>query len=203
MKAAKAALINFYETLRFEVKDEVGITIATHGWMGTEMTRGRFMVEEGAEMQWKEEREVSFYCPYHKLCHFTACINSLVPELWLYNVHAHTPFLSIFIFQVQVTGGPVEEFAKLIVEGACRGNACVKYPSWYDVFFVFRVFSPNVLQWTFQFLSAHHVGRRTSFIGTGRPLLGGSPPRKLLTGPSNYYSQAAAQQQLKMEWEKI
>uniref|UniRef100_A0A7N2MGA3 Uncharacterized protein n=1 Tax=Quercus lobata TaxID=97700 RepID=A0A7N2MGA3_QUELO len=29
--AAKAALVNFYETLRFEVKDDVGITIATHG----------------------------------------------------------------------------------------------------------------------------------------------------------------------------
>lgn len=40
------------------MKDEVGITIATHGWIGTEMTRGKFMVEEGAEMQWKEEREV-------------------------------------------------------------------------------------------------------------------------------------------------
>lgn len=53
-------MINFYETLKFEVKDEVRITISTHGWMGTEMSRGRFMVEEGAEMQWKEEREVSF-----------------------------------------------------------------------------------------------------------------------------------------------
>lgn len=52
-------MINFYETLKFEVKDEVKITIATHGWMGTEMSQGRFMVEEGAEMQWKEEREVS------------------------------------------------------------------------------------------------------------------------------------------------
>ena len=47
------------------MKDEVGITIATHGWIGTEMTRGRFMVEEGAEMQWKEEREVSFSPPCH------------------------------------------------------------------------------------------------------------------------------------------
>ena len=51
-------MVNFYETLRFEVKDDVGITIATHGWIGSEMTRGKFMVEEGAEMQRKEEREV-------------------------------------------------------------------------------------------------------------------------------------------------
>lgn len=51
-------MINFYETLRFEVRDEVGITIATHGWIGSEISGGKFMLEEGAEMQWKEEREV-------------------------------------------------------------------------------------------------------------------------------------------------
>ena len=52
-------MISFYESLRFEVKDDVGITIATHGWIGSEMNIGRFMLEEGSEMQWKEEREVS------------------------------------------------------------------------------------------------------------------------------------------------
>lgn len=52
--------MNFYETLRFEVKNEVGITVATHGWIGTEMRRGKFMMEEGAHMQWKEEREVIY-----------------------------------------------------------------------------------------------------------------------------------------------
>ncbi|KAK4490010.1 hypothetical protein RD792_000664 [Penstemon davidsonii] len=131
--AAKSALINFYETLRFEVKDDVGITVATHGWIGTEMTRGKFMLEEGAEMQWKEEREV------------------------------------------HVTGGPVEEFAKLIVSGACRGDPYVKYPSWYDIFFLYRVFAPKVLYWTFRFLLTNGgAERRTSFIGTGRPLIEGS-----------------------------
>ena len=44
--------MNFYETPRFEVKDDVGLKIATHG---------KFMLEDGAEMQWKEEREVSLY----------------------------------------------------------------------------------------------------------------------------------------------
>ncbi|KAL0351275.1 UNVERIFIED_CONTAM: 11-beta-hydroxysteroid dehydrogenase-like 5 [Sesamum calycinum] len=127
---------NFYETLRFEVKNEVGITVATHGWIGTEMTRGKFMVEEGAEMQWKEEREV------------------------------------------HVTGGPVEEFAKQIVSGACRGDPYVKYPSWYDIFFLYRVFAPKVLDWTFRFLLTNGGARRTSFIGTGRPLLETSSPRR-------------------------
>ncbi|KAK1552905.1 hypothetical protein Q3G72_025455 [Acer saccharum] len=126
--AAKAALINFYETLRFELNDEVGVTIATHGWIGSEMTSGKFMLEEGAEMQWKEEREV------------------------------------------HVTGGPVEDFARLIVSGACRGDTYVKYPSWYDVFLIYRVFAPNVLNWTFRLLLSTHGARRTSLIGTGRPV---------------------------------
>lgn len=57
--AAKAAFVNFYETLRFELKDKVGITIATHGWIGSEMTPNKFMLAEGADMQWKEERSKS------------------------------------------------------------------------------------------------------------------------------------------------
>ncbi|KAF3447405.1 hypothetical protein FNV43_RR12591 [Rhamnella rubrinervis] len=157
--AAKSALVNFYDTLRFEIKDEVGITIATHGWIGSEMTGGKFMLEEGADMQWKEEREVN------------------------------------------VSGGPVEEFARLIVSGACRGDAYVKFPSWHDIFLLYRVFAPNVLSWTFRLLISPHGARRTSLIGTGRPfaevsgrpLLEGTSPRRLLTGP------VAVSQQLKME----
>lgn len=68
--------MNFYETLRFELRDEIGVTIATHGWIGSEMMSGKFMLEEGAEMQWKEEREVSYFLlisgtkkkVYQKLC---------------------------------------------------------------------------------------------------------------------------------------
>ncbi|WJX54779.1 11beta-hydroxysteroid dehydrogenase [Trifolium repens] len=127
--AAKAALINFYETLRFELRDEVGVTIATHGWIGSEMTRGKFMLEEGADMQWKEEREM------------------------------------------HVSGGAVEEFARLIVSGACRGDAYVKFPSWYDVFLLYRVFAPNVLNWAFRLLISPQGTRRvSSYIGTGRSL---------------------------------
>ncbi|KAK4352832.1 hypothetical protein RND71_028350 [Anisodus tanguticus] len=72
LMAAKAAVINFYETLRLEVKDDVGITIATHGWVGTDITRGKFMMEEGADMLWKEEREVrlSSLCGNEILCLF-------------------------------------------------------------------------------------------------------------------------------------
>ncbi|KAL5845814.1 hypothetical protein ACOSQ3_009338 [Xanthoceras sorbifolium] len=143
--AAKAALVNFYETLRFEMNDEVGVTIATHGWIGSEMTGGKFILEEGAEMQWKEEREV------------------------------------------HVTGDAVEDFARLIVSGACRGDTYVKFPNWYDVFLLYRVFAPNVLNWTFRLLLSSHGARRTSLIGTGMPLLESTASRPLLlegTSPS-------------------
>ncbi|XP_027362253.1 11-beta-hydroxysteroid dehydrogenase-like 5 [Abrus precatorius] len=159
--AAKAALVNFYETLRFELKDEVGVTIATHGWIGSEMTRGKFMLEEGAEMQWKEEREV------------------------------------------HVTGGPVGEFARLIVSGACRGDAYVKFPSWYDVFLLYRVFAPSVLNWVFRLLISPQGTRRTSsYVGTGRPLdavgMGTSPTHTAMV-PLTFSGQLSHQMQHKLD----
>ncbi|KAL7200084.1 hypothetical protein ACSBR2_022235 [Camellia fascicularis] len=85
---------------------------------------------------------------------------------------------------VNASGGSVEKFARLIVSGACRGDAYVNFPNWYDIFLLYRVFAPNVLSWTFRLLLAnHHDARGTSLIGTGRPLLEGPPPRMLLTGP--------------------
>lgn len=56
-------MINFYETLRFEVGDEVEITIATHGWIGSEMTRRQVHARgrcRDAMKLWKEDREVFF-----------------------------------------------------------------------------------------------------------------------------------------------
>lgn len=46
----------------------------------------------------------------------------------------------------------MEAYARALVAGACRGDAYVKHPSWYDVFLVFRVFAPDVLAWTFRLL---------------------------------------------------
>ncbi|KAK9740644.1 hypothetical protein RND81_03G050600 [Saponaria officinalis] len=137
--AAKSALVNFYETLRLEVNEDVGITIATHGWVGAELTKGKFMIDNGTEMQWREEREV------------------------------------------HVSSGPIEEFAKLIVSGACRGDPYVKYPSWYDVFLLFRAFAPKILGWTFRLLLAPEDERKMSLIGVGRPLIESGAPK----GPSS------------------
>lgn len=71
-------------------------------------------------------------------------------------------------------GGPIEEFAKLIVSGACQGSIYVKYPSWYDVFLLYRMFAPNVLNWTFRLLLSANGSRRTSLVGTGMPVYEGS-----------------------------
>ncbi|KAJ7982727.1 11-beta-hydroxysteroid dehydrogenase-like 5 [Quillaja saponaria] len=130
--AAKAALVNFYETLRIELKDDVGVTIATHGWVGSEMTRGKFMLEEGADNAMERRKR----------------------------------------------------------------SAC----DW--------VFTPNVLSWTFRLLLSTHVMRRTSLVGTGRPItegaagrpmLEGTPPRKLIAGGPITFSQLSPQQQQKLE----
>lgn len=99
----------------------------------------------------------------------------------------------MFWVKVHAADRKVEAFARLIVSGACRGDAYVKYPSWYDVFLLYRVFVPNILNWTFRLLLSNNGARRTSLVGTGRPLPEGSP-RKLLTSPFNF-SQAPLQQQ--------
>ncbi|CAL5032434.1 unnamed protein product [Urochloa decumbens] len=45
--ASKAAVLNFFETLRMELRDEVAITIATPGWVESEMTKGKHLSKEG------------------------------------------------------------------------------------------------------------------------------------------------------------
>ena len=129
-------MVDFYETLRYEVKDDVGVTVATHGWVGGDAGGGRFTLEEGAaEMQWKEEREAT------------------------------------------LSGGQVEAYARALVAGACRGDAYVKRPSWYDAFLVFRVFAPDVLAWTFRLLLSTAGQQSTAAAHRPPPAaLGGRPP---------------------------
>lgn len=70
-----------------------------------------------------------------------------------------------------MSGESVQEYARLIVSGACRGDAYVKYPSWYNVFALFRVFTPNILSSVFHLLISPQGARRSSsLLGTGRPM---------------------------------
>ncbi|XP_047071612.1 11-beta-hydroxysteroid dehydrogenase B-like [Lolium rigidum] len=122
--AAKAAVIDFYETLRYEVKDDVGITVATHGWIGGEPGAGRFALEEGAPAAATDQTQTQTQ-PHLKVD---------APEL------------------PAAAAAQVEAYARAVVDGACRGDARVRRPGWYDVFLVFRAFAPDVLAWTFRLL---------------------------------------------------
>ena len=58
-QASKAAVLNFFETLRMELRDEVGITIATPGWIESEMTKGKHLSKEGTVEVDLDMRDVS------------------------------------------------------------------------------------------------------------------------------------------------
>ncbi|XP_068667279.1 11-beta-hydroxysteroid dehydrogenase A-like [Aristolochia californica] len=53
-----AAIINFYETLRVEFGPDIKITIATPGWIESEITQGKFLSKEGEIIVDQEMREV-------------------------------------------------------------------------------------------------------------------------------------------------
>lgn len=103
--------------------------------------------------------------------------------------------------KVQASGTHVEEFAKLIVSAAVRGDANVKFPSWYDVFLLYRVFAPDVLSWTFRLLLSPQGMRATSFIGTGKPASETpSPPRRPLSGAPQTASYTSSPRIQLVEW---
>lgn len=52
-------MISFYETLRVETGDEVGITLVTPGLVESEMTQGKFLNKEGRLVLDQELRDVS------------------------------------------------------------------------------------------------------------------------------------------------
>ncbi|MCO5597611.1 hypothetical protein L7F22_051691 [Adiantum nelumboides] len=56
--AAKAGILNFYETLRIEIEPAVGITIVTPGYIESEMTKGKFMTREGRLVVDDEQRDI-------------------------------------------------------------------------------------------------------------------------------------------------
>lgn len=94
---------------------------------------------------------------------------------------------SKIVMQVSLSSGHVEEFARMMVAGACRGDTYVRYPTWYNTFLLYRVFVPDVLGWTFRLLLSSSGPRRHSLlpdasIAAGRPfLLEGPPVRKPAT----------------------
>lgn len=90
----------------------------------------------------------------------------------------------------------MEAYARALVAGACRGDAYVKRPSWYDVFLVFRVFAPDVLAWTFRLLLSTAAAAPSTTAPARRPppaALPAPPARPLLEYPAARRGPAAAQ----------
>ncbi|KAL5215202.1 hypothetical protein ABZP36_004354 [Zizania latifolia] len=56
--ASKAAVVNFAETLRMELHGEVGVTVATPGWVESEMTKGKHLSMEGTVEVDQDTRDV-------------------------------------------------------------------------------------------------------------------------------------------------
>lgn len=59
IQAANAALINFFETLRTELGNQIGITVVTPGWIESEMSKGKYLKEHGEVEVDQEMRDVS------------------------------------------------------------------------------------------------------------------------------------------------
>ncbi|KAB1217490.1 11-beta-hydroxysteroid dehydrogenase 1B [Morella rubra] len=56
--ASKAAMVLFYEILRIEVGTDIAITIVTPGFIESEMTQGKFLVEDGKMVVDQDLRDV-------------------------------------------------------------------------------------------------------------------------------------------------
>ena len=64
VQAAKAAVMNFFDTLRVELGTSIGgITIVTPGWIQSDLTMGRFLDKSGSMDAREDKRDVS--CPNH------------------------------------------------------------------------------------------------------------------------------------------
>lgn len=87
--------------------------------------------------------------------------------------------------QIQVGPWPVEyaeTCAKAIMDGAVKGKRYVQVPSWYNIFTLYRVFAPEVLDWMYRLLYV----KKTSPNGTpySKAILDATGAKKALYPPS-------------------
>ncbi|KAL2515057.1 11-beta-hydroxysteroid dehydrogenase 1A [Forsythia ovata] len=111
--ASKAAIAQFFETLRIEFGPDIGITLVTPGFIESELTQGKFMGEAGKLEVDQDIRDVQV---------------SIIP--------------------VQ----RVESCARGIVSSACKGEKYVTEPAWFRVTFLWKIFCPELIEWTYRLL---------------------------------------------------
>ncbi|KAL2492213.1 11-beta-hydroxysteroid dehydrogenase 1A [Abeliophyllum distichum] len=117
--ASKAAIAQFFETLRVEFGPDIGITLVTPGFIESELTQGKFMGEAGKLEVDQDIRDV---------------LVSIIP--------------------VQ----RVESCARGIVSSACKGEKYVTEPAWFRVTFLWKIFCPEVIEWTYRLLYTTRPG---------------------------------------------
>lgn len=52
----------------------------------------------------------------------------------------------------------VESCARGIVSSACKGERCVTEPAWFRATFLWKIFCPEVIEWTYRLLYITHPG---------------------------------------------
>ncbi|OMO49594.1 Short-chain dehydrogenase/reductase SDR [Corchorus olitorius] len=118
--ASKAAMSAFFDSLRVEFGSDIGITIATPGYIESELTTGKFLQREGQLEVQQDLRDTQV---------------SLMPV------------------------GSVSGCARAIVNGACRGDRYVTQPSWFSVTYLWKMFFPEVIEWSYRLFSLPSPGR--------------------------------------------
>lgn len=153
-QASKAAMIRFYETLRSELGSEIRITITTPGYVASEITQGKVLKKDGEVGIDKEARDV--------------CCQSLTYNLLVILQHNHAlkmchlcRELNWCVINWQVQLGPVpvgstKKCAEIIVDGACKGDEYVTWPSWFKPFYMVMSLAPEVVNW---FSHSFHVAK--------------------------------------------
>ncbi|CAI9113132.1 OLC1v1013675C1 [Oldenlandia corymbosa var. corymbosa] len=117
--ASKAALVQFFDTLRVEFGPDIGVTIATPGWIESEMTQGKFVGKHGELELDPEMRDVQI---------------SLMPV------------------------ERVDECAKAIVRGACRGHRYITEPQWFKYTYFWKVFAPELMEYLYRIMFVTSFG---------------------------------------------
>lgn len=111
--ASKAALLSFFETLRVELGGDMHITIVTPGYIESELTQGKFLMQDGKMDVDQDLRDVQV---------------GAVPV------------------------GSVINCAKAIVNSAVRGERYLTQPSWFRVTYIWKVFCPEILEWSYRMM---------------------------------------------------
>ncbi|KAM7273491.1 hypothetical protein ACFE04_028155 [Oxalis oulophora] len=120
--ASKAAVLSHFETLRTEFGSDVPITIATPGFVESELTQGKFVRRQGETVFDPDLRDVQ-----------------------------------VGAFPVASTS----KCAKAIVNAACRGDKYVTVPGWFKMSYYWKVFCPDLLDWSFRLLYITRPGVST------------------------------------------